>query len=197
MIEQLWDRGFHTFRMGAVRSQPLEIPSPGFIDYSSNGMRSELLDIFLSANCSFFVTTSTGLDSAARVFRRPHVKTNLAQIEDLQLSMPGVSILKTFYMMSESRLLGMSEIIERNLHRVKDGNELQKQGVQLKDNSPEEIANVAIEMSERLEGTWESTPEEDHLHEAFLLNLPNYLKQGPPLGRLGYDYMRNNSWLFG
>jgi putative glycosyltransferase (TIGR04372 family) len=195
-ITALCNRKIHVFRMGAVRQDPLKIESPYFVDYSSNGMRTEMLDIFLSSRCQFFITTSTGLDGVARVFRRPHVKTNLSQIEGLQLSMPGLVILKQFFLTSENRYLNLSEIFERNLHKLIDGADLDKQGVVLHANSPSDIASVAMELDERMRGKWIKRDDEESLHEAFLMNCPAYFKEGPLLGRLGYHFMLNNTWLF-
>ena len=69
--EELANRGYYVFRMGVKVHKPLKSSNPKIVDYANSKMRSDFMDIYLSANCTFGVTTSTGLDAVFYVFRKP------------------------------------------------------------------------------------------------------------------------------
>lgn len=75
--EALGELGFHVFRMGTHSENALKSNSPNVIDYARNRMRSEFLDIFLSSHCTFFMSTGSGLDKVAKIFRRLLTYLNL------------------------------------------------------------------------------------------------------------------------
>ena len=75
--EALAELGYTVFRMGAIVKEPLVSKHPRVIDYATNGMRSEFLDVYLGAHCTFAVSTGSGWDSIPQIFRRPSMYINL------------------------------------------------------------------------------------------------------------------------
>jgi putative glycosyltransferase (TIGR04372 family) len=71
--EALAARGYFVIRMGATVSQPMMTEHSNIIDYAYNGMRSDFMDIYLGAKCSFCISTGTGLDAIPEMLRRPIV----------------------------------------------------------------------------------------------------------------------------
>ena len=71
--EELARRGYYVFRMGVNVSKPLKSSNPKVIDYANSKIRSEFMDIYLGAKCSFGITTGTGFDEIPRIFRKPIV----------------------------------------------------------------------------------------------------------------------------
>jgi len=65
----LAERGYHVFRMGAKVKKPLDINHPLIHDYATNGMRSDFMDIYLGAFCSFCISSPCGIDAIATIFR--------------------------------------------------------------------------------------------------------------------------------
>ena len=53
--EALANMGYFVLRMGAIVKEPLNSSHPRVIDYAANGMRTEFLDIFLGAYCTFAI----------------------------------------------------------------------------------------------------------------------------------------------
>ena len=78
--ETLAEKGYTVFRMGAIVEKPLISNHPRVIDYATNGMRTEFLDIFLGAHCTFCVSTGSGWDCVPQIFRRPSLYVNLVPI---------------------------------------------------------------------------------------------------------------------
>ena len=77
----------------------------------------------------------------------------------------------------------------------RDTNEiLASLNLELIENTPEEIRAVTIEMDERLNGTWQTTPDDEELQKRFwALFGPDKLKS-PDL-RIGAEYLRDNQEL--
>jgi putative glycosyltransferase (TIGR04372 family) len=167
--------GYTVFRMGAIVNAPLNSKHPRVIDYATNGMRTEFLDIFLGAHCTFCISTGSGWDSVPTIFRRPILFVNL-----LPTFAPSVLCLKSFiYPKSLVEIaihyeLGLTDLAEKNLattdhhmkYRHKSGEELTDfniAGVEIRDLSSEELVEAVTEMAQRVEGTFVETPEQKEM----------------------------------
>jgi len=69
----LWlvEHGYQVVRMGAGTETPLSTSHSQIVDYANSQHRSEFLDIYIAATCSFAVSTQTGPDAVCLAFRRP------------------------------------------------------------------------------------------------------------------------------
>ena len=193
-MQWIADQGVIVYRMGAVVRQPLTPTVPSIVDYASRGMRSELLDVWLAATCEFFVSTATGLDGVANAFRRTRVFADLSQLNSLNLSFDTLSIPKLLFTESDGRLLTLRESVHAGALTFVDTTQLTSRGLGLRGNSPEEIVSVVREAHERRTGTWETRPDEDDLHQRMLAALPESMKMGRVIGRVGYEFLRANQW---
>ncbi len=75
-IEFLIQNGFYVVRMGKLVENALDIGDARLIDYANHPVKSDFMDIYLSAHCFFFISTPCGLDDVPRIFNRPTVATN-------------------------------------------------------------------------------------------------------------------------
>jgi putative glycosyltransferase (TIGR04372 family) len=71
VAEELTDNGFQVIRMGSGTESPFINKPEGVIDYALSEHRSEFLDVYLAATCTFAVSTQTGPDAVCMLFRRP------------------------------------------------------------------------------------------------------------------------------
>ena len=85
MAKALTDAGFAVIRMGSQVLEPLNSDDAYVIDYANSEVRSPFGDVFLYANCHGAISTSTGVDSLAMLFRKPLGLVNLASLYGLQL----------------------------------------------------------------------------------------------------------------
>lgn len=193
-LRWLADQGLIVYRMGAVVREPLDAGHPGIVDYATCGMRSELLDVWLAATCELFVSTATGLDAVAIAFRRDRVFADLGQLMSLCLTYPGVSIPKLLRDESDGRLLTLRESVAAGALTFVDTVDLTSRGLGLRGNTPDEIVAVVREAHERRTGAWVTRPDEDDLHQRLLAVLPESMKVGGVVGRVGYEFLRANRW---
>lgn len=70
-VNMLIDKGFSVIRMGQNSSDMFPLKRDKFIDYAKSEHRSDFMDFYLCANSYFCISTVYGLDSVARIFKKP------------------------------------------------------------------------------------------------------------------------------
>lgn len=194
--EALGDLGYHVFRMGAHVGSDLNSSHPNVIDYAKNGMRSDFLDIFLTAYCSFFISTGSGLDEVAKIFRKPLTYLNYQPVA-IDLNYTDVLVYpKILRDATTETPLTFREIIERNLQFAYDTKLYELANVNIIDMSSEEILEATLETVDRVNGTWKPTPQyiedEESLRKIFE-TIPDAREQpeinNGPSGRLASCFL--------
>lgn len=174
-VEALLGHGYQVARMGSHVDRPLQVDHPDFIDYSTNGMRSDFLDIYTPSKCAFFLGAASGILAVPMVFRRPCVYINLIRLEHIHTWDPReLTIFKRIWLVKEKRFMTLSEYMESNagdwpLERYLDPD------IELVDNTAEQIHDVAMEMHHRLNASWQTTEEDEELQQRFW----SFFKPGP------------------
>jgi putative glycosyltransferase (TIGR04372 family) len=195
-IEALTERGYRAVRMGAKVREALGVPNPRIVDYASNGIRSELLDLFLVSRCTLFVSNGTGMDAVARMFRRPLALVSIPQfgfVDELNANV--VFIPKHVWSIQQKRMLTFREIFERGIHLFAAHWLYRGAGLESVDNTAKEIVAAVLEMEQRISGAWTSTPEDDALQERFRALWPRRPNGGPLRARIGSQFLRDNQHL--
>lgn len=166
-MEELIRRGSIAFRMGAAVEQPLQTTSHGLIDYASHG-RTDFLDIFLLAHCRFYLGDTSGIYTISMIFRRPIAMVNFIPLEYVTSWGPrDLFIPKKLWSRQERRLLTFREILESGIGRFMRTELYEQAGLDVVDNTPDEITALAIEMDQRLAGVWQTTLEDEDLQRRF------------------------------
>lgn len=195
-LEYLADR-HKVIRLGSVVKGPLNSNHPNILDYSLSGQRTELLDVYLSAACRFFLSTGTGLDGIASVaFRHPVLYVDFMPINEAPIMKAGcIFIPKKYWLVREERYLTLSELFETGAARMYTPRQLDPMGIVVYDNTPEEILEAVREMEGRLDGTWVDTDDDIELQERFWKYFRAQSKDNVCVGRIGTDFLRANSYL--
>jgi len=166
--EEMANRGYYAIRMGAVVKESIHSSNSWVIDYATSGQRSEYNDIYIGSHCRFFLSSDGGMSAIPEMFRIPAVYVNWTAI--LRIStwvLNGLFIFKKFYLKSENRYMSFSEIMNFEFGG-RDTNEIfAKMNLELIENTPEEIRAVTIEMDERINGSWETSKEDEELQDKF------------------------------
>lgn len=203
--EALAERGLFVIRMGVKVHATLNSGRPKVIDYATNGMRSDFMDIYLGAKCTFCISVGTGFDSVPLIFRKPVAYVNMVPAGYLfTFCDKFLGIFKKHFDLKSNRMLSLREIFTRNVGFCLNTSDYESNGVYLIENTPEEIRDVAIEMAERLLGDWKVQAGDDTLQERFWDIFPTNAVdayRGKPLhgeirGRFGTAFLRSNpEWL--
>jgi len=164
------EQGYQVVRMGLRVSEALpQNRHPNVIDYAV-GKRSDALDAFLFSRCRFLIAGDTGLFSGAAAFDRPAVLSDLFLIRNTMYSSnkttPNIFLPKLVFDHQENRFLSFSEWLYFN-HLFSFAEDCESARFELIHNTVEEIIQATIELSERLEGFHEETPQDMELQQRF------------------------------
>lgn len=193
--QELTRRGYFVVRMGAAVKKPFECDNPKVIDYATNG-RNDFLDIYLCANCKFFLASPSGLSSVPLIFRKPIAWSNIVPLEYVpSWDSRGVLILKKIRRRNDGHLLTFREILDSGAGRFLHTEQYDEMGLEVVDNTPEEIAALAIEMDERLSGARRDTPEEEELQRRFRSLFRKNDLHGEFMLKVGSDFLKQNEGL--
>ena len=203
--EELADRGYFVIRMGANVRERMKTNHPRVIDYATNGMRSDFMDIYLSAKCDFFISTGEGLICVPQLFRRPIAVVNMVPLGYFFTYYSNlIGIIKHHYFIAENRIISLNEIFKHDVGFSLHTSDYESKGIKLIENTPEEIRDVVVEMAERLNGNWQPHEDDEALQGRFWEIFPKNAvdaRQGRPLhgeirGRFSAHYLRDNrNWL--
>ena len=195
-VQALIQKGYFGIRMGCVVQAPLHFEDARYVDYATKH-RTNFLDMYLSEKCHFFVNGMSGLDAVPMfVFRRPTVQVNSVPIECMHFScMNALYIFKKLWLTQEHRFLTFSEILQSRAGRMLRTEQYKDAGIKLIDNTSDEICAVALEMESRIQGTWETTGEEEDLQNRFRQILQCNGFNTVFNARVGADFLSQNQEL--
>lgn len=203
--EEMTHRGCYAIRMGHTVKESLSVKQPKIIDYATK-YRSDFLDIYLISKCRFAILPHSGLAHVAIIFRTPVVCVNVIRhIGLLYLTSRDICIPKKLWLKNERRFMTFKEIFNSGVACFGATNQYENYGIEIVENSSEEITAAAIEMDERLKGTWTTTEEDEELQQKFRdiifkSKLPDgtLVKDILPLGlkcKISAEFLRQNEEL--
>ena len=190
--EWLAAQGVMVIRMGKVMKEKFQSKHPRIVDYSFDSKKTDLLDIWLFANCSGVISTGTGLDVLAAIYKKPQLFLNTVPLSYFWSFADCLWVPKNLVWKEDSRSLTLKEYLEYSFLRTSD---YIYSGIQLIDLTENEILRATMEFFERLCGTRLISKGEDDLQEKcwqFFKSMPNFSKLHSwkhPDSRIG------NSWL--
>lgn len=166
------------------------------IDYAVEH-RTEFMDIYISAKCHFFLNGGAGMESVPITFRRPIARVNVVPIEYVPSWNKDLFIPQKLWLIKEHRFMTFCEILESGAGRFLESEQYAKFGIEPVENTSEEILAVAIEMDERLKGTWKTTEDDEELQRHFWSLFKSSELHGNVKARIGVNFLRQNQDLLG
>lgn len=151
-IQEITRAGGWVIRMGDPTMKPLP-PMERVWDYAHSPDRSERMDVFLLANCRFFVGTNTGVSYVPPVFGRPCLYTNWCALDHRPWWSQNLLIHKNIRERKSGDLLPYSRMIPPPFGHIESIEYLHSQGLDLVDNTAGEILAAVIEMMQYVEKT--------------------------------------------
>jgi len=199
--EELASRGYYVFRMGINVLKPLRSSNPKIIDYANSGIRSDFMDVYLGAKCTFCISTACGFDAIPHLFRKPIAFITVPIGTFFTTSKNFLHLTKHHKNRLTKKELSISEIFSSNAALTFYDEEFKKINVELQENTPEEIRDLAVEMDERINGSWVETDEDILLQQNFRSIFERNIKDpdwalGEIKARFSAKYLRDNKeWI--
>ena len=126
----LWlvEHGYQVVRMGAGNETLLSTSHPQIVDYANSQYRSEFLDIYIAATCSFAISTQTGPDAVCLAFRRPVCYIDVSRFSQFFFGTKLAWWNPAELWQSSSRL-SLKDVLTGPVGNIKDPNDFIKYGV--------------------------------------------------------------------
>ena len=177
-------RGYTVFRMGLNVKKKFFCKNKMIIDYANLPERSDFLDVYLGANCNFCLSTACGYDQIPQAFRKP-VANITVPIQYFVTSSEKFLIMAPHHFSKKlKRNLKFSELIENKIGACIKFDHYEKKGIELIENTPEEIREFALEMADRCENKWQDTQDDKKNQLNFWTNYENKLLETKDLKKL-------------
>jgi putative glycosyltransferase (TIGR04372 family) len=154
-VQALLDKGYWVIRMGKNVNKRLSVINHKLIDYPFVDDRDDLLDIWLTINCHFLISTATGLDVIPLIYEKPStVFVNALPLLNCATSIRHLWVPKHLRWKQGGELLTLKEHCN---HAYGLADEYEQKGISIQDLSSEEITFAVMECEQRLEETWVET----------------------------------------
>lgn len=191
--EELARRGYFMVRMGAVVEEALNTENPRIIDYAATGSRTDFMDIYLGAKCCFFLCDGAGICAVSMIFRRPIAYVNYTPLKYAPTrSKDDLLIPKKLWLIKERRFVTFREMVQTDIFEFFRSDRYQQRGIEVIENTPEEITEISVEMHERLQGTWGATEEDEELQRRFWSLFNPHELQRQITVHIGAFFLRQN-----
>lgn len=177
-IRYMTQQGFWVIRMGEATVKPLPAMERA-IDYARSPLKSDFLDVVLLAECEFLLGSPSGLAMVADVLNKPQLFANAIGIYALPCQSSALWLPKRVWSRSERCYLTLAEIIERGIGEFGRTQQYVAAGLEVHDNSAEEILDATQELYRRVCGQSGPSPEIRAIQQAVQGMLPpHYLSHG-------------------
>ena len=187
-------KGGFAIRMGHVVEKKLGAKNSKIVDYA-NKHRSDFGDVYLLKNCKFFIGVTAGLWVIPELFHTPVLITNLISIKTPPCRASDIFIPKKLWSREKKRLLTFREIINSKIIDYVDTADYERAGIDIIENSPQEILDAVEEMNDRIDGTFKYTKEDEAMQKKFR----SFFKKGDYCygfpSRIGAKFLRKNKEL--
>lgn len=161
----LIDHGYWVIRMGKTAHKRLPLRHQRVIDYPFVEDQDDLLDIWLSINCHFFVATGSGIDTLPWIYgKQPVVYVNALPLAHCATSVNHIWVPKHLHWKKTGNLLTLKEHCQHCYFRSE---EYEQAGIAIEDLSSTEITAAVMECEMRVNGTWIETEENQKRQRRF------------------------------
>ena len=151
-INTITSRGYFVVRMGVKVKSRLKTNNSMIIDYADSPMRSDFLDIYLGAKCSFCISNGTGFDAIPTIFRKPVLFINRVPASLIfTFTSNSIGLIKHHFSKKIKKILTLEELSSYKSFDSSFSNVFANEEIELIENSEDEINDAAIEMIDFIE----------------------------------------------
>jgi putative glycosyltransferase (TIGR04372 family) len=188
-IKTIASHGGWVIRVGDASMKQLA-GLPNLIDYAHSSEKADWMDLFLCAQCQFFLGDTSGLFMISVIFGVPCVLTNITPLgvpayAPIDLYIPKLLCKK----IGSDRLL-FSDIFASPLSTFRATTQFTKAGVEHEENSSDDIDALVKEALLRMENKWVSRANDEELQASFKKMFRPEHPGYKSFSRIGADFIR-------
>ena len=201
-VNRLIDLGYFVIRAGKYAEKEMPINSENFLDYPFCDFKSEFMDIYLPYKSFFCISSGTGLQEVAKIFRKKLVQ--------LEVTLAGLATHSKDYLIMNKNLinkkngkrLSLKETVRTGAHLFMESSQFDEANIIIKDNTAEEILDITNEIHLFANGQNYYSKKDEDLQKKFKSIFPKETKwhHGKMHGNLKANYSidflrKNEDWL--
>ncbi len=171
-IKYLLKKNYFILRMGKLQSKKLNLKHKNFSDYAFSKFRSDLMDVWLMANCEFCISTGTGLDQISRVFNKPILFVNHLPLTDWSSHFRSITHPKILFDKKKKIFLSIEDYIKHSYFR---SSQYRKKNIKIIDLNKNKILMCVKEFLKVKKNNWEISTKEKKLQTTFKTKFKKYL----------------------
>lgn len=191
-MEWLSSQGVWVLRMGKSMAHPLQLNSHRILDYAFDAQKSDLLDIWLFANSTGVISTATGLDQLAMIYRKPQLYVNAMPLGSIHTWSRMIWVPKNLRWGKSKQPLSISQYLEHSYYQL---NEYAEAGIEIIDLSSDEILMVVKEFWWKICGSWGPTAVDTEKQKRFWEIFKSWVRYDKMHGVHHPSAVVGNDWL--
>lgn len=174
----------------------------------ANDYYDELLDVYLTGHCKFWIGSESGAYLLPRVQDIPVACVNvnmLGAIATCYAYVPlrddYIYIIRKYYSKRKKRYLSLWEILMVDSYVNCESRLYDRMGINTVFNTEEEVCDLAREMNDRIDGNWVETEEDkilQHKYQSIMsewMDLMGFNLNMTIKGRIGSKFLKDNKYL--
>lgn len=189
LVDYLEQKNITSVRVG--RNVKEKYNNKNVIDFPIN-YYDELLDIYLSANCKYYISTMTGVINMAHLFSRKTIIINVSEMVlstfTLNWRKDEIFITKLYYSKSRKRFMTIKEMLNFDFKKLQIepaewlSNSMITDIIYI-ENTEDDILDAYIEAEQRFEKKWQDDEEEKKLQQKYSEIIKKFCKENPFCGK--------------
>jgi putative glycosyltransferase (TIGR04372 family) len=150
-INEIVSRGGWVVRLGDEKMKKLE-PQKNVIDYAHSQNKAGWKDLFILAEGKFFIGSHSGPSEVPLLFGKPGVYLNWSALIPRPMSRGDILLPKQYWYTKEKRWLTYKERLSPEFGVAESIRYFEQKGIEIYDNSPEEITDSVKQMMQLFKG---------------------------------------------
>jgi len=192
--EYLAQKGIYALRMGAVVEEEIDSKNDLVIDYAKS-YRSDFADMYVPTHCKFFLGCTAGYRLMATMANIPIAFANSVPLGDAALREGDVFIPKKYWSVDKKKFLTFKEIVNMKADWWLRGELYESAGIEVIENTSDEILDLTKELNDRIDGVWVETEEDRELQNIFRSLFPKEHRCYGFPSKVGASFLRQNKKL--
>jgi putative glycosyltransferase (TIGR04372 family) len=141
-IDWLSQNGVWVFRMGKAMERKLSIKHCNVVDYAFDDTKSDFLDIWLFANATAVISTSTGLDLIPTLYRKPQLFLNAMPLTIMETFGRSTWVPKFMFWKHSGKHLTLREMLKYSFFQ---SSKYEENGISLRDLDSDLVLQTVID----------------------------------------------------
>ena len=202
VCKRMIENGYTVIRVGNIVKEPIDFKHSKLIDYHLLKNKSELLESYFLTNAHLYFGSDSGIFNLAMVNKIPFCFVNFPSITNMvkYYNWNSVPFIFKLRKNKENKIISLSKVFESQLDNIFILDDFKKKGIQLVNNSPDDIADLFSEINQSDKSKEEhiQNTEDKYLEKKFweifesCSKIDNFPKIKPKIGK---KFLKNHSYI--